>query len=66
MQILSWQFIHLVLSIIFATFIFMLLKLNFFKKYKKLRAVLIILIGLLFINSFGAFLIITIHYLTVR
>ena len=64
MQILSWQFIHLVLSVIFAVLILLIIKLNYFSMHKILRIVSLAVIGSLFVNSFGAFLVITIHYLS--
>jgi len=62
MQILSWQFIHLALSIAFTVLIFLLVKLKYFRKNRTLQIAALTIVGLLFINSFGAFLIITDHY----
>jgi hypothetical protein len=64
MQIFSWQSIHLALSIALAVLIFLIIKLSYFRKNQTLRFASLIIIGLLFINSFGAFLAITIHYLS--
>lgn len=63
MQILSWQFIHLVLSIVFAVLMFLIIKLSYFRARKTLQIALLAVVGLLFVNSLGAFLVITIHYL---
>lgn len=66
MQILSWQFIHLVLSIVFIALILRIIRSNFLRDKKILRIALIVFIGLLLMNSVGAFLAITIHYLSLN
>ncbi|MNX83944.1 hypothetical protein D3C86_1157230 [compost metagenome] len=62
MQISSWQFIHLALSVVFAVLIFLLIKLSYFRKNRTLQIASLAIVGLLLINSFGAFLAITNHY----
>jgi hypothetical protein len=64
MRIYSWQFIHLVLSIVFVALIVLIIKMGHFKANKNLRIILLSIAGLLFINSFATFLIITIHYMS--
>jgi hypothetical protein len=65
MYILSWQIIHLILSIVFAGLLFMTVKSKHLKAHKTFRMALVAALGLLFVNSFGSLLIITVHYLAV-
>lgn len=57
----SWLFINLAASAVFAGCIALLLMLGFFKSRKNLRTTLLIIFILLFINSFGSFLISFFH-----